>query len=63
MMNAEMIDRDVIAGMLGISRDVLRKKVEARPDFPKPALRLSRKTVRWDRIDIEQWMQRQRAKA
>lgn len=58
-----MLTRDDIATMLGISRDVLRKKVEARPDFPRPALRLSRKTVRWERRDVELWIERQKAKA
>lgn len=57
-----MLTREDIASMLGISRDVLRKKVEARPDFPKPALRLSRKTVRWEREDVERWIERQKAK-
>lgn len=51
-----MLNRDEIAAMLGVSREVLRKTVEAKPDFPRPALRLSRKTVRWDRVDIERWM-------
>jgi predicted DNA-binding transcriptional regulator AlpA len=53
-----MLNRDDIAGMLGISREVLRKSVENRPDFPRPALRLSRKTVRWERDDVERWIQR-----
>lgn len=53
-----MIDRDQIATMLGISREVLRKSVENRPDFPKPALRLSRKTVRWREEDIAEWLRR-----
>lgn len=57
-----LLTRDDIAEMLGISRDVLRKSVEARPDFPPPTLRLSRKTVRWERADIERWIERQKAK-
>lgn len=58
-----MMTRDDIAKMLGVSRDVLRKTVEPRPDFPKPALRLSRKTVRWEVADIRRWMDQQRQQA
>jgi predicted DNA-binding transcriptional regulator AlpA len=58
-MTTDMIDRDYIAKKLDISKEVLRKTVEVRPDFPKPALRLSRKTVRWNRSDFELWLQRQ----
>jgi hypothetical protein len=58
-----MIDRAEIARMLGVSVEVLRKRVEAMPGYPAPALRLSRKTVRWERPDIERFLavQRQRA--
>jgi predicted DNA-binding transcriptional regulator AlpA len=58
-----MIDRRVIASMLGITVEQLRRSVEPRPDFPAPALRLSRKTVRWERADVERWIEAQRQRA
>ncbi len=60
-----MLDRKQIAERLGIKPESFRKRVEVRPDFPKPVLRLSRETVRWDEADIERWLrtQRQLAKA
>lgn len=56
-----MLDRKAIAEMLGIKVPTLRQRVECRPDFPKPALRLSRKTVRWDPEDVRRWIQRHRS--
>jgi predicted DNA-binding transcriptional regulator AlpA len=56
-----MIDRSRIAKMLGVTVETLRKRVEPRPDFPKPALRLSQKTVRWDLSDVNRWLQRQKS--
>lgn len=56
-----MLDRKQIAEMLGIRTDTFRKRVEVRPDFPKPALKLSQKTVRWDGADVSKWIARQRA--
>jgi predicted DNA-binding transcriptional regulator AlpA len=58
-----MLDRKQIAEKLGVKPETFRKRVEVRPDFPKPVLRLSRETVRWDDADIEKWLQRQRALA
>jgi len=58
-----MIDRKTIAAMIGVSTSMVRQKLEPRPDFPKPALRLSQKTVRWEKSDIERWLKTQRARA
>lgn len=58
-----MIDRKTIAAMIGVSPSTLRQNIEPRPDFPKPALRLSRKTVRWEEADIQRWLKTQRARA
>lgn len=58
-----MIDRREIARMLGVTTETLRRRVETRADFPKPALRLSRKTVRWEPAEIKRWIERQRASA
>lgn len=58
-----MLDRKQIAEMLGIRPDTFRKSVEARPDFPKPALRLSQKMVLWNDADVLRWKRRQEALA
>lgn len=62
-MHATLIDRKAIAAMLGVKPETFRKRVEVRPDFPKPVLRLSRETVRWDLADVERWLRQQRAAA
>lgn len=56
----DTLTRQQIAAMLGISPDTLRKRYEPRPDYPSPALRLSRKTVRWSAADIKRWLGRMR---
>lgn len=56
-----MLDRQTIASMLSVSVPTFRTRIESRPDFPKPVLRASRKTVRWDPTDINRWIQRQRS--
>ena len=56
-----MIDRQQIAAMLGVTVDTLRRRVEPSAGFPKPALRLSRKTVRWELAEINRWIQRQKS--
>ena len=58
-----MLTRQEIAAMLGVTADTLRKRIEIRPDFPRPVLRLSRKTVRWEPADIRRWMDQQRQRA
>lgn len=56
-----MLDRKQIADMLGVTVDTVRRRVETRPDFPKPAIRLSRKTVRWEPGEVLKWLARQKA--
>jgi predicted DNA-binding transcriptional regulator AlpA len=58
-----MIGREQIAAMLGITRERVRKSLETREDFPRPVLRLSRKTVRWHESDVRQWLERERQRA
>lgn len=58
-----MLDRKQIAEMLGIRADTFRKRVETRPDFPKPVLKLSQKMVMWSETDIARWKRRQEALA
>lgn len=55
-----MLDRKQIAEKLGVSVDTLRRSIESKTDFPKPALRMSQKTVRWDEAEIDRWIKRQR---
>ncbi len=55
-----MLDRKQIAEKIGVSPATFRKCIESRPDFPKPALKLSQKIVLWEDRDFERWYQRQR---
>lgn len=48
------VDTAAIAQMLGLT-----DRVTKRPDFPPPALKLTRKTVRWKREDIARWIEAQ----
>ncbi len=47
-----------IAQMLQLNREHVVARVIKRPDFPAPALRLSRKTVRWSRAVVELWLEK-----
>lgn len=51
----ELISTADIADDLGLARDYVTSKLTKRTDFPKPALRLSQKTVRWLKDDYEAW--------
>lgn len=53
---ADLIDTGGIAGMLGLTRAHVTDRLCKRPGFPAPVLRLSRKTVRWSRREIERWI-------
>ena len=55
MQKADLISTADIAEDLGLARDYVTSRLTKRPDFPKPALRLSQKTVRWLRNDYEAW--------
>ena len=59
----DLIDTADIAAALGVQRAYAADRVVKRPDFPRPVLRLSQKTVRWARADFERWLQAQRARA
>ena len=56
-----MLTRQDIASMLGVTVATVRRRVESRPDFPKPAIRLSQKTVRWEPGDVLKWVARQKS--
>lgn len=51
----EKIDVPYIAADLGLSRKYVADVVVHRPDFPRPVIRLSRKTRRWSREEYERW--------
>lgn len=62
-MTEDLIDTADIAEMVGLERGYVRDRITKRPDFPAPTLRLSRKTVRWSRQDVERWLEAQRIRA
>lgn len=47
-----------IAAAWKLNREYVTDVLTKRPDFPEPALNLSRKTRRWKRIDCEAFRQR-----
>lgn len=51
----DLIDTADIAADLNLGRDYVTRKVVKRPEFPPPALVLSRKTVKWCRQAYEAW--------
>lgn len=56
-----MLDRKQIAEMLNVSVATLRRRFETDPTYPKPAIRQSRKTVRWEPGDVLRWIARQKS--
>lgn len=59
----EMIGTGEIAEMLGLTRVYVTDRLTKRPDFPPPAIDLSRKIKRWRKADVEEWMEKQALKA
>ena len=51
----DLIDTADIAADLNLQRDYVTRRVVKRPEFPRPALRLSRKVVKWARGEYEAW--------
>lgn len=52
----DLLDTADIARMLGVSREHCTNRLIKRPDFPKPAMNLSRRLRRWRKQDIVQWL-------
>ena len=48
---ADLIDTGQIADILGVTREHVTDKLTKRPDFPAPAVNVSRKLRRWDRSE------------
>jgi predicted DNA-binding transcriptional regulator AlpA len=44
-----------IAERYGVKRETVTDKWTKRPDFPKPAVRISRRTVMWRPVDVDSW--------
>ena len=49
------LDTADIARLYGVKRKTVTDKWTKRPDFPQPAQRISRKTVRWRAEDVQAW--------
>lgn len=62
MNNPNYITRQDIAKMVNILPRYVPEVLEKQPDFPRPALMLSSRFIRWDRKDVEAWLEKQRQK-
>jgi predicted DNA-binding transcriptional regulator AlpA len=51
----EYLSTAQIAERYGVKRETVTDKWTKRPDFPKPARRISRRTVHWRAEDVERW--------
>ena len=58
-MNTEYVTTADIAAALEFGREYVTDRLVKRPDFPKPALRLNKKVVKWRRSDFEAWRKAQ----
>lgn len=52
----EYLTTQQIADRLDLERKYVTDKVVKRPEFPKPAIKLSQKTRKWLRDDFEHWL-------
>lgn len=51
-----MVNTAEIARMAGLSREHVTDRLTKRPDFPRPAVNISRRTRFWRRADVLAWM-------
>lgn len=54
-----LLTLDDIAAMLSATRPLVRDRIVKRPDFPRPAVSLSQKMRRWNKVDVENWLAKQ----
>jgi len=54
-----LIDRKTIAQKLAVTQRTLREAIEPLPGFPKPAIYVSQKTIRWREDEIDAFIERQ----
>ena len=52
---SEYLTTAQIAERFGVKRRTVTDKWTKRPDFPAPAQRVNRKTVRWKSDDVMRW--------
>lgn len=57
-----LIGLDHIAEVTGFNRQYVRDRLVTRADFPAPALELSQKSRKWDRVDFDKWLAKQARK-
>lgn len=55
MIAAELINYAGISQLLGVSIAHARDRLTKRPDFPAPAISVSRRIKSWRKIDVEKW--------
>lgn len=55
MNSSGLIDTQDIADLLGVSRQHVTGRITKRPDFPRPAMDLSRRLRKWRRADVLKW--------
>lgn len=54
----ELLTTKEIADLFCFSRAYVTDKVVKRPDFPKPEIKLNRKTRKWRADEVEAWRKR-----
>lgn len=59
---SDYIGTDDIAQLTGLKRTYVTDKLVKQPDFPPPAIRLSQKIKRWDRVEVDRWLEQKRRK-
>jgi predicted DNA-binding transcriptional regulator AlpA len=52
---SEYLTTAQIAERFGVKRSTVTDKWTKRPDFPRPARKVSRKSVWWRAEDVERW--------
>ena len=60
---SDYINTADMAEALGLEREYVTDRVTKRPDFPAPAMRLSKKTVLWWRSEFDAWRKAQATRA
>ena len=51
----DLVGTGEMAAMWHLNREYVTNHITKLPDFPVPALNLSRKTRRWRRTEVEAW--------
>lgn len=52
---SDLIGTKEIASLFDLTREYVTDKVVRRADFPKPKLKLNRKTRKWSAEEVEAW--------